>query len=128
MQATAAGAAERHDTWAQPWSDRPATPHAGARRRRAVREPKEAFLPGVVGGASATTRECLNYHAEVAARSPRRSQPDEPEAPGARSAGRRPRRAHPRKGLPWGGAPAPRTPAASRPPGRRSCRRSPSPF
>ena len=99
----------------------------GARRRRAVREPKEALLP-----ASVTARECPSYHAEVAARSPRRSQADEPEAPGARSAGPRPRRqpprsrpnaaprpargsgretrgrqaAHPRKGLPRGGAPA----------------------
>lgn len=103
----------------------PQTPHAGARWRSSTT--KEAFLP-----ASVTARECPSYHAEVAARSPRRSQADEPEAPGARSAGPRPRRqpprsrpnaaprpargsgretrgrqaAHPRKGLPRGGAPA----------------------
>lgn len=50
--ALAAAAEERHETRAQPWSDRPATPHAGARRRRAVRGPKVAFFRGVVGGAA----------------------------------------------------------------------------
>lgn len=54
--AKAAEAADRHETRALPWSDRPATPHAGARRRRAVREPKAAFFPGVGGGAAAARR------------------------------------------------------------------------
>ncbi|XBJ24176.1 hypothetical protein VPH35_002116 [Triticum aestivum] len=53
------GAAERQELRTRPWSDRPATPHAGARQRRAVLDPRSAFWRGISGrGAEARRRAC----------------------------------------------------------------------
>lgn len=115
------------------------TPERGGGERSG--SPRRPFSQASAGEppqlAGVTAREGPSYHAEVAARSPRWSEPDEPGAPGARSAGRRPRHlpprrrpisaplpargagreragrraAHPRTGRLRGGAPAAGTPA-----------------